>query len=78
MATGNTYIYIYIYIFSIQDHLLEVICETANVLAARIETKASMHNLLWVVVVVYRIGLPTYAQTSNEEARNSEVGETAS
>ena len=40
---------------SIHHLLLEVIFEAV---CTRIETKASIHHPLWVVVVVYRVGLP--------------------
>ena len=46
---------------SIHHHLLEVIFETAT--APELKTNASVHHPLWVVVVVvvvYRIGFPTY------------------
>ena len=44
---------------SIHHHLLEAISETAAALELR--QVSSAHHPLWVVVVVYRIGLPNDA-----------------
>ena len=57
------YTYVYIYYIgkrdSIHHHLMEAVSETANVLEL-IETETSMHDLLWlVVVVVHKIALPS-------------------
>jgi len=61
MITGKAAIKVKVHVGKIDSkhhHHLEAISETATVL--ELKQQASTHHPLWVVVVVCRIGLPTF------------------